>query len=182
MKKVHFGCGTNILKGWENVDFPKVDVRKRLPYKDSSIDFIFHEHLLEHLSETDGLKFMKETYRILKPSGILRISCPSIDGIVWVYQNWGKIPPSPWKNDKHSGNPNKFINNAVVLPSLAGYHRNLDDKKSIKEKLISFGFRDVEFVKKHKSKHVDLRNLEKRFGGKYKDFPPQLDITLEAQK
>lgn len=197
--KVHFGCGKNRLVGWENLDLPGTDVTQRLPFEDATVDFIFHEHLLEHLDEVDGFNFLKECHRILKPQGVMRISCPNIEGIVWVYQNWDHIPDSPWKRNR--GNRTHYINNAIHFQT-ARYvgkyfdpkgnvrhvknsthaHKYLDDEESLRRKLAQIGFATVVNAGKRKSAHPQLQNLEYRFGGMFKHFPQELEVILEATK
>lgn len=199
MKKVQFGSGTNILVGWENTDLPGTDVRKPLKYVDNSIDFIFHEHVIEHLDEVDGYIFMQECFRILKPGGVMRLSCPSIDGFIWVYQNWERINFNFKKDFK---NKTSFINHVtygeainfsgkMFLPDYktvkdysnnSMWHRYLYDKEDFIEKLQKIGFKDIKFVKKHESSYIELLNLERRVGGIFSTFPEQLDITLEVLK
>ena len=201
MIKLHFGCGSHQLEGWQNLDLPQVDVTKKLKFSNYTIDFIFHEHLLEHLDEVDGYNFLKECYRILKTGGKMRISCPSIDGFIWAYQNWDKIPDTNWKIIRHCNDRNKFINYATFFET-AGYqgkrydsegkiqsvkrgvmwHKNLEDRESIEKKLIKIGFKNITFTKQHESSNPNLRNLERRFGGKFKDRPFQLDLVVEAEK
>lgn len=55
------------------------DVRKTLPFKNDSIEEIYTSHLLEHLTKEDGLKFISEMLRVLRPSGLLRIVTPDFD-------------------------------------------------------------------------------------------------------
>lgn len=74
------GCGGNILAGWENHD-ADVDIRNPLPYEDESIDFIFIEHCVEHVTTPDAVRFFAECLRILKYEGTLRIAVPSGDKI-----------------------------------------------------------------------------------------------------
>jgi len=197
--KLHFGCGRNILEGWLNLDLPGTNVAKPLQFEDGTVDFIFHEHLLEHLDEVDGFNFIKECHRILNPGGVLRITCPCIDGIVWVYQNWDSIPPSPWK--KRHGDRNRFINNAIhfqtawykgkrfdlrgnpiKLNNPATAHKFLYDKEALRRKLVQVGFATIVRSVKRESTHPELRGLESRFGGNFKHFPKELEIILEATK
>lgn len=74
--KVQFGCGSNILEGWENHD-GEVDITKELPYKENSVDFILIEHCLEHVNCACGMHFLMEARRILKPGGVLRVCVPA---------------------------------------------------------------------------------------------------------
>lgn len=78
MRKIQFGCGENRLEGWENFD-NDLDVTKLpLPFPDGCADRIMAEHLGEHLTGPELLRFLDECYRILKPGGVMRLCCPVI--------------------------------------------------------------------------------------------------------
>jgi len=60
----------------------KLDVRN-IPleenhFPDNSFDVILASHLIEHLN--DPKTFLEETYRILKPNGVIFITTPDISG------------------------------------------------------------------------------------------------------
>jgi 2-polyprenyl-3-methyl-5-hydroxy-6-metoxy-1,4-benzoquinol methylase len=78
MMKVQFGCGDNRLYGWVNHDID-VDVRFALPYQENTADYVFCEHMLEHLTHRQAVFFLKECHRIINPGGVLRIAIPSIE-------------------------------------------------------------------------------------------------------
>jgi ubiquinone/menaquinone biosynthesis C-methylase UbiE len=75
IKRINLGCGTNIKKGYINVDtedYEGVDIIHDLnkypyPFKDNSVDEVYMEHVLEHLE--DQGKTIEEIYRILKKKG-----------------------------------------------------------------------------------------------------------------
>jgi SAM-dependent methyltransferase len=81
--KLHFGCGSTRMEGFQNVDIIHtpatdhiVDLRRRLPYKNNSIELIFSEHVFEHI-ELNDLEFLfSECYRILRKDGQLSFSIP----------------------------------------------------------------------------------------------------------
>jgi predicted SAM-dependent methyltransferase len=91
MRKLNLGCGGNLLTGWENHDMD-LDITKPLPYEDNSIDMIFAEHVVEHATTPDAVRFFTEAYRILKYEGTLRIAVPSASKIYdladGVYLKW----------------------------------------------------------------------------------------------
>jgi glycosyltransferase involved in cell wall biosynthesis/ADP-heptose:LPS heptosyltransferase/SAM-dependent methyltransferase len=78
--KINFGCGSNRLRGWINHDI-EVDLTKTLPYNDSEADYIFAEHVVEHLTLHEAYRFFRECFRILKPGGAIRITVPSISNV-----------------------------------------------------------------------------------------------------
>jgi len=92
MKLLNLGCGNRFNDSWINLDFtssnPKVKSHNFLngiPFEDGSIDVVYHSHVLEHFSKTDGVNFIKECYRVLKPNGIIRIAVPDLERIAKEY-------------------------------------------------------------------------------------------------
>lgn len=97
MKKLNVGCGREIKKGWINADrwhkqktniwfkdqikagyyIIKLDVTEPWDFEDNSVDYINSEHMIEHLHEPDGLFFLKEAFRVLKPGGVIRTIAPN---------------------------------------------------------------------------------------------------------
>ena len=92
--RLHLGSGKFPRSGWVNVDLLGVpvnlpyDLRRRLPFRDGSVDAVFHEHLLEHLPLDAGLRLTEETWRVLKPGGVLRIGVPDAGAYLQSYA-WG---------------------------------------------------------------------------------------------
>ena len=79
--KIHVGCGGNILPGFDNTDFDKVDITKPLPWGNGIADLIFAEHVVEHINSQQALAFFMECYRVLKPNGVLRVCVPQLNRI-----------------------------------------------------------------------------------------------------
>ena len=75
---VQFGCGGNQLAGFNNHDI-EVDITKPLPYREGEVDFVLAEHVAEHISGPDVLRFFKEVHRILRPGGMFRVCMPVLD-------------------------------------------------------------------------------------------------------
>lgn len=101
--KLNIGCSwTMFHHGWINIDvidqsqfanayrykFQQLDARQGLPtYGTSSVDLIFCCHMLEHLTYEEGLKFLKECRRVLKPDGVMRVIVPDAAMLMDAYQN-----------------------------------------------------------------------------------------------
>lgn len=56
-----------------------LDLRKRLPFDDNSVDAIYAGELWEHFEIGDARRLTHECYRVLKTGGVLRVCVP--DGV-----------------------------------------------------------------------------------------------------
>jgi len=56
-----------------------------IPLPDASADFAFASHFLEHLSKAHGEQLLRETLRVLKPGGVVRVAVPDLDVFVAAY-------------------------------------------------------------------------------------------------
>jgi len=92
--KINLGCGKDIKSGFVNVDFEKrdnalvdhvADLSKKIPFEDSSVEFIYSSHLIEHLDWVDGGNFIKECFRCLKHDGKIRVLLPDYRKIFKAY-------------------------------------------------------------------------------------------------
>ena len=52
------------------------DLRKGIPYRNNSVDAVYHSHVLEHIDRSNVKEFLFEIFRVLKPNGIQRIVVP----------------------------------------------------------------------------------------------------------
>lgn len=84
LRKLHFGAGSVELAGFLNSDlFGKVpvDITRRLPFEDGTIDLIYSNHVVEHITKADFKYFLLESRRILKKGGLNIMSMPSIQKV-----------------------------------------------------------------------------------------------------
>lgn len=94
---INVGCGSTFHHQWINFDIaprhPSViqhDINEILPFEDSSVDFLYNSHVLEHLDRKQALNFTKECYRVLKTTGILRVVVPDLETIAKLYLKYLK--------------------------------------------------------------------------------------------
>lgn len=91
IKALHLGCGSNILKGWLNTDLNAygsviyMDASTPFALKNCTLEYIFSEHMFEHLSYENGKMMLKECYRTLKSGGIIRLTMPTLDFLIKLY-------------------------------------------------------------------------------------------------
>lgn len=162
---VNLGGGGNCLEGVLTVDVsPRadayVDITKSLPFKDSSIDGIFCEEVIEHVTYIDALKLLKECYRVLKPDGCIRLSTPSLE---WFASNVLSGVDEPSINEV-------FYNHG---------HRFIYSEKDLKSQCAQAGFVNLEMskYKAGKSRLGYLDTHADRF-----NHPPEISHYLEMSK
>ena len=140
--KLNLGCGSQVPKGWVNVDyaigarFAKLpffsslnkklnlfnvdwnkdifihDLTKKFPWKDNSIDVIYSSHTLEHLNKEKGRYFINECFRVLIANGIVRIVVPDLESIVTRYLN-GEIGADEFLDSNELGIQSQDYNNPI---------------------------------------------------------------------
>lgn len=55
------------------------DIRKGLPYRESSLFYIYSSHCFEHLYLNQAIEFLRDCFRVLKPGGVLRLVIPDLE-------------------------------------------------------------------------------------------------------
>ena len=87
-KILNLGGGGNCLRGCLTVDIdPRadvyVDLRQALPFDDGEIDHVYFEEAIEHLDKPVALRLLRECWRVLRPSGTLRVTTPDLDWMAY---------------------------------------------------------------------------------------------------
>lgn len=62
----------------KDIDIRKCDVTKGLTFKDSTVDCIYTNNMLEHLTEEEFMFVLNDCYRVLKEGGIFRLVVPDL--------------------------------------------------------------------------------------------------------
>jgi len=107
MKGLNIGAGPNFnIKDWEKLDYtgnsygdngyiPDInfDLNKiePIPRPDNSYNYIYCSHVFEHLLDESVNNILYESNRLLKKDGIIRITCPDYDKLLYMYLNNIKI-------------------------------------------------------------------------------------------
>ena len=92
MKKLHIGCGDRYIPSFIHIDVRKLSrvdyvtpADKLDMFDGNAVDLIYACHVLEHFGRNTIEDVLKEWYRVLKPSGILRVAVPDFEKLVEVY-------------------------------------------------------------------------------------------------
>ncbi len=166
---LHLGCGRNYFDGWINIDnnsyndIQKLDLhwdlRKKLPFKDNSVDFIYNEHFFEHFSIEESLRLLHEFKRILNPQGVIRISMPDLDDIVKVYLN-----PDYGPADFSAVMGTELVTRAEFLNVYFRWwgHQWLYNWEEFERRLKDAGFSKIKKCARSISEYKELNNIEQR--------------------
>lgn len=122
---LNLGCGDAVLPGFVNVDVmagPGVqvaDLRQPWPWADSSVDYAYASHVIEHLP--DKILTMNELWRVLKRDAFALIHVPTTEG------------PGAWQDPTHVS----FWNQRSFLYFEAGspYREGFADRYGIRARL-----------------------------------------------
>ena len=170
---VQYGCGLSAPSEWYNfdasptlrlqklpivgsvfkkkVDFPKNvrygDILKSLPgIKENSCVGIYCSHVLEHLSLNDFCTALKNTYSLLKPSGIFRCVVPDLEYSINQYMEDVKIKPEAASAEFLSAtmlglkNRPKSLKDFIISFIGNSHHLWMWDQYALKNELEKAGF------------------------------------------
>ncbi|HWZ85668.1 MAG TPA: methyltransferase domain-containing protein [Thermoanaerobaculia bacterium] len=154
--RLHIGCGQQAIAGWINIDnqgLPGVDqvldVRRGLPFAD--VAAIYAEHFLEHLAFDDGLAFLAECRRVLRPDGILRLSTPNLEWVLMTHYRW-----------QGASDEERLVDCMNLNRAFHGWgHQFLYNRATLESALRAAGFAGAAFFKYGESDDPGLRGLER---------------------
>jgi predicted SAM-dependent methyltransferase len=187
--KLNLGCGYQYPEEWINVDYSMGARFSRLPFfrlvnkklhlfrmewddnifihnlttpfpwSDSSVDVVYSSHTLEHMTRQQGEEFLKQSYRVLKPGGIIRIVIPDLLSIVNRYIE-GELLAENFVEDLgvmylETGNRLKD----KLSPFVQYPHKCMYDSAALERCMTSVGFK-VASRKPFDSEIVDISDIE----------------------
>lgn len=90
VRKLEIGAGPNtVLPGWLPVDIDPIsrdvmymDATRPFPFPDGAFQYIYSEHMIEHVSWSEGLAMLRECRRVLSPNGVVRIATPDLAALL----------------------------------------------------------------------------------------------------
>jgi len=152
IRKLQLRARSNSLKGWLNTDYGRphscvfLDITKPFPIADSSFDYIFGEHMIEHISYHEGLFLFRECYRILREGGKIRIATPNLKTFINLYrpqndlqQRFIRWTTDTWLPEIKTYSPCFVINNVFR----AWGHQFIYDYATLRNSMESAGFTDI---------------------------------------
>lgn len=121
-----------------------------IPLIDNCADYIFCSHLLEHLTQQQGLGLIKEMHRVLKEKGTVRIVVPDLAHAIDLYCTGAK-----------EESLKRFYNNEKYHNDFSR-HKYMYDYELLKSILTDTGFVEVTRCQYQQGKTPDIDFLDKR--------------------
>ena len=190
--RLHLGCGGHPLPGWLNsdvesngADIVELDATQRFPSPDGVFDFVFSEHMIEHLAYPAAKSMLDECFRTLKPGGALRVSTPDLAFLLALFNERLTATQQQyleWATETFIGTAPRpeavyVLNNFVRDWG----HQFIYDEQTLRELLERCGFVDVVRCELNESQYPALRSLENE-----SRMPPGFlrleTMTFEASK
>jgi predicted SAM-dependent methyltransferase len=170
-RKLHLGCGNNIIDGWLNSDlFPfsnhvvHVDATKTCPFDDETFGYVFSEHMIEHISYAQGQHMLKECFRVLKYGGKIRISTPDLSFLISLYRSEKSELQKryiAWATKTYIGSAPYCEDTFVINNFVRDWgHVFIYDEKLLRFSLQKAGFTEITRCNLNESEDEILRNLE----------------------
>jgi predicted SAM-dependent methyltransferase len=170
---VGLGHGAKILPGWTNIDIEgdgtntfAWDLTVPLPLPNASVDCVYSEHFIEHLSLEAGRQLLADCHRVLAPGGVVRVSTPDLAALARKYlegdvHEWDDMGWSPTT-------PCDLLNEGMRNWG----HLYVYDEAKLSAELKAAGFASAYRCRWGESAQAPLRRLETR--------PDHGDLILEA--
>jgi predicted SAM-dependent methyltransferase len=183
--KLNIGCGTSGIAGWCNIDnsptvllsriplgrwlfgtpaWPpdvrRIDAVRGMPFADSTVSYIYSSHMLQGLIYEDSLLLIKESFRVLRPGGVLRIAVPDLARMIEDYLSDNDVLASHKLMRRLS-----FKSSAIrdLLRKRRGYqqsYRQLFDGRSLKHLFNEGGFKNPEVCGFRESRIPEIDAIE----------------------
>jgi predicted SAM-dependent methyltransferase len=125
--------------------FVEMDITGTLPVADATVDWVYAEHLIEHVTLRAGIAWLTEVRRILRPGGLLRVTTPDLRVYAQSYVNGDSF------FGKHRRRMNRALTGvAPAMPERGAFmfnqlfyvygHRWLYDLEELRHALTAAGF------------------------------------------
>jgi predicted SAM-dependent methyltransferase len=189
--KLHIGGGWRGLDGWLNTDLElipavmRMDATERFPFSDGTFQYVYAEHMIEHVAYQKGVYMLRECHRVMRRGGVIRVVTPDLAAVLGLYSanlcadqrkylSWfcqtflpQECPP----------NAASAIN---AMFRLWG-HQFIYDEETLADTMRAAGFSSVTRWLIGDSDHPDLQNLgnEQRYPEGLLNFE---SVTLEGRK
>ena len=166
--RVNIGSGGKPMEGWVNCDVVwrvpvYLDATKPWPVPDNTVDFVYADNVIEHVTLDLGRLLFRHTFAALKPGGVFRLATPDVEAVARQYLENGELAQLGLERSREKGRnfiyPVQLIQNVFV--GAKHYLGFCYDYDSISAEMQAAGFETSRQPAGH-SDYPDLQRLETR--------------------
>lgn len=182
-KKFHLGCGIIFLKDylnigfWTNLEQNKLyanpngvtdtvllnfDLTNGIPASDNSLEVVYHSHMLEHLTNIEGIDFLRECNRVLQPGAIMRLLVPDLESFSKKYVEGDDFFFDAYRKEALDNDRNLYpTRGAIFMGMLHNHgHKMGYDFETLQYVLKQAGFTNVKKTMFQESQLNDIQEIE----------------------
>jgi predicted SAM-dependent methyltransferase len=171
IRKLHLGTSKSLMTAWLNTDLLPVksqvvylDATRPFPFKDGVFDYVYSEHMIEHIDYQGALSMLRECFRVIKPKGKIRISTPDLKVLTSLHsaeksaaqKHYVDFMANKWVSEAEYCKDVFVINNAFR----AWGHQFLYDREMLGSTMSRVGFEDIRFYQPGVSDDENLQGIE----------------------
>lgn len=171
VRKLQIGCGANLLPDWLNTTlYPLtpgtvfLNACMPFPVADDSFDYIFSEHVIEHLEFEQSSSMLRECHRIMRTGGRIRLATPDLQQIIALYtkpEGGAQRDYIRWIMDNFRPQVGAYSPAHAINQSFHGWrHKFIFDEATLEKALKEAGFVGVNRVQPGESSDPNLRGIE----------------------
>ena len=166
--KVNIGSGAKPLAGWVNCDVVwrshgYMDATQPWPVASGSVNFIYADNVIEHITLDQGTEVFKHAYEALAPGGVFRLATPDVEAVARQYLENGELAQMGMARNREKGRDFRYPVQLIreVFVGAQHYLGFCYDLASISAEMEKAGFTVVR-QRAGQSEHPELAGLEVR--------------------
>lgn len=141
-----------------------MNAARRFPLGDSTFDYVFSEHQIEHLTYAEGLVMLRECHRVLKPGARIRVATPDLSiltGLSAREKSETQLRYMQWIVDKFLPDVGVYRASFVINNAFQNWwHKFIYDCETLQAAMEEVGFVDVTAFPVGHSEDEALRAIE----------------------
>ena len=169
--RLHVAAGGIVIPGWLNTDVKSsaplyLDAIEPFAIASNSVEYVFCEHFIEHLTYQQGIQFFKEVARILSPTGVFRISTTSLEDLCREYCAKSQIADRLVLRNESYGYQFGRTHSAILNKAFyADKHNHIYDHATLVQTLQDVGFSEIVRTQIGESTRTALLQIERHHVG-----------------
>lgn len=167
--KISVGSGEVALDGWICTDVVwwadrYLDLTRAFPTGPSSVDYVYADNVIEHLTLDLGRAALRNCWNALRPGGRIRIATPDLETAARAYLERSDLGTSHLDRHRRFGYQADHWNDLLRITFVYhGHHEGyIYDEASLTEELLRAGFVDIQRQTAGQSNDPEFKGLEQR--------------------